>query len=380
MLAVLCVRCPWPLGSCVCAACVLCAALRRVALLCVRCCSALRPACSRALRGRVGRFFLWRVFLGVVVVPWYLILCRGCCWRRASLACLVALRWCAVPRPVELLSVHRSATPAPRCLPLRGTRAPGFTGRLRGACGGRPRTGLLVPAAGARGGGGAGLAPCRTCSEPAMELSPAAAACTAVVLRVLTWSLTRPVSRTLRLSTGTSPAAPGLLRVDVDTPPFASEDNSRIHACVFQWLCSRLSGRPGRVRRASLPSMCGSSCSSGRYWPGRLGRHLGHVLVRLSVAVAVLFFFWSAPSRLRSPLMLFGFSPCAPLVSAFPLFLAPGALGLGALRLPTQPHPSSLFWHPRCSLAPTPRCPWSWVWFCVFFLPRVAAFRVLPAS
>ena len=47
-----------------------------------------------------------------------------------------------------------------------GACASGFTGRLRGACGGRPRTVLIVPAAGPCQGGVAVLAPCRTHSWP----------------------------------------------------------------------------------------------------------------------------------------------------------------------------------------------------------------------
>ena len=50
--------------------------------------------------------------------------------------------------------------------PTPGACAPGFTGWLRGARGGRPTTGLTVPAAGPHRGGGAGLAPRRTRSGP----------------------------------------------------------------------------------------------------------------------------------------------------------------------------------------------------------------------
>ena len=53
----------------------------------------------------------------VAVVAWHLSSCRGCGRRRASLACLVAPRWCAAPRPVWSLSVLRSAFPSPWCLP-----------------------------------------------------------------------------------------------------------------------------------------------------------------------------------------------------------------------------------------------------------------------
>ena len=50
--------------------------------------------------------------------------------------------------------------------PSPGACAPGFTGWLRGARGGRPRAGLILPAAGPRWGRGAGLAPRCTRSGP----------------------------------------------------------------------------------------------------------------------------------------------------------------------------------------------------------------------
>ena len=45
----------------------------------------------------------------VAVVAWLLSVCLGCRPRRASVACLVALLWCAAPRLVWSLSVLRSA-------------------------------------------------------------------------------------------------------------------------------------------------------------------------------------------------------------------------------------------------------------------------------
>ena len=50
--------------------------------------------------------------------------------------------------------------------PTLGACAPGFTGALCGARGGRPETGLIVPATGPRQGRGAGLALRRTHSGP----------------------------------------------------------------------------------------------------------------------------------------------------------------------------------------------------------------------
>ena len=72
--------------------------------------------------------------------------------------------------------------------PTPGAFAPGFTGRLRGARGGRPRTRLIVPAAGPRPGRGAGRAPRRTRLGPRDGAVPSGslrrrswAACAAVV-------------------------------------------------------------------------------------------------------------------------------------------------------------------------------------------------------
>ena len=74
------------------------------------------------------------------------------------------------------------------------------------------------------------------------------AACAAVVWRVWTQSLTRPVSCIGRLSTVDLAGAPGLFRVDADTSPFGSEDATpRSRACV------PVRALLGRVRQAGLP-------------------------------------------------------------------------------------------------------------------------------
>ena len=161
VLGVLHVQCFWLLGSCMCAACVVCGVLPRVALLCIRCCSAVRPACSRAIR-----------FFVVVCVSrvGYGSLAPGplpCLWAVVCFsACLVAPRCCAVPGPVRSLSPRQSAFKSLWCLLLTGAHAPEFTERLRGARGGWLRTGLKVPGAGRRRGRSAVLAPRRTCSGP----------------------------------------------------------------------------------------------------------------------------------------------------------------------------------------------------------------------
>ena len=72
--------------------------------------------------------------------------------------------------------------------PSPGACAPGFTERLRRVRGGRPRTGLFVPARGRCRGSGSGLAPRRTRSGPRNGVVPGGtlrhrswAACAAVV-------------------------------------------------------------------------------------------------------------------------------------------------------------------------------------------------------
>ena len=68
-------------------------------------------------------------------------------------------------------------------------------------------------------------------------------------VRVWTRSLTRPVSRTVRLSTGDSAGAPGLFCVDADTAPFRSEDATP-GSCVCVRVCALLAGSGGPASRA----------------------------------------------------------------------------------------------------------------------------------
>ena len=108
----------------------------------------------------------------VAVVACHLSVCPGCGQQRASRACLVVLRCCTVPRPVRSLFVLRSAFPSPLCLPLPGAFAPGFTAPLSEGLRRRPRTGLMVPAAGRCGGRGDQLALRRTRSGPCDGVFP----------------------------------------------------------------------------------------------------------------------------------------------------------------------------------------------------------------
>ena len=116
-----------------------------------------------------------------------------------------------------------------------------------------------------------------------------------------------------------------------------------------------------------LPGCCACACPA---WPGRAGRTPGRVLVRLTFRFAflALLFACSAPSGLGLPCLwlLLGlvvfffryFSPspprCAPFVSCFACFPAPGALGLGVL----PPPPLFFSLPPLCA----PRC----LLLCVF--------------
>ena len=126
----------------------------------------------------------------------------------------------------------------------------------------------------------------------------------------------RPVSRTVRRSTGDSAGAPGLFRVDANTTPFGSED-----ATPGSRACVRVRALLGRVFFFFF-ALNGAFCG----WPGWAGRPPGRVLVRLTFPLAVLgsLFACSAPSGLGLPclwLLLVFFvlfsvaSPLLPLVA-----------------------------------------------------------------
>ena len=172
----------------------------------------------------VPRFFVYCArFPGLrqplAVVAWHLPSCRGCGRRRGSLACLV-------PRIGAPLLVRSGRS-----------RCSGRLSRRRGAFphpgGCRPRL-YWVAARGRDGVVPGGSLRLRSW-----------AACIAVVWRVWTRSLTRPVSRTVRLATGDSAGAPGLFRVDANTAPFGSEDATprfcaclRVHAPLGAFWCA----------------------------------------------------------------------------------------------------------------------------------------------
>ena len=274
----------------------------------------------------------------VAVVAWHLSSCSGCGRRLASLVCLVA------PALVRRASSGPIALGAPVGFPVAvvpfptpGAVAPGFTGWLRGARGGRPRTGLFVPAAGPCQGKGAGRAPRRTRSGPRDGVVPGEslrlrswAACAAVVWRVWTRSLTRPVSRTVRLWARTRPVHRGCF-VWTPTPPLLRRRTPRPgSACV----CVRAPLRC--VRRAGLPGAfwCASPFPVAVLSFFFVRPPLGQGCPRFWWFFFLTFFPSFFPLSSHPPLV-------PPAVSGFLCFPALGALGLGALCF--------------CSVLPPPR-------------------------
>ena len=263
------------------------------------------------------------------VAAWHLSVCLGCGRRRASLACLVAPR--GAPRLVRFgrsrcfgrLSRRRGAFPSPGGLrprlywvAARGRRRPAEN---RADCACRwppPRQGRW-----ARSASYPFRAPRWGCPwRVPLALVLGCVRCGG--WRVWTRSRTRPVSRTVCRSTGDSPGALQLFRVDADTAPCGSED-----ATPGSRACVRVVALLGLVGRAGLP---------GAFWCA-----LPFPLTTLSFCFAWRPPGWGCPClgplfALPSPLLLFFplfFSSlvCAPLVSGFLWFPALGALGLGAV-------------------------------------------------
>ena len=200
------------------------------------------------------------------VVAWHLSVCIGCGWRRAYLVCLVA------PGGV------------PRLVRSSRSRCSGRLSRRRGAF--APPGGLAPPAllVGCAGHAEASREPGSLCLPLAPSKAGALARSASYPFRAPRWgccwrvppasvlgcvrcggwrvwtrSLTRPVSRTIRRSTGDWAAAPGLFRVDADIFPCRSED-----AMPGSRVCVHVLVLPGRVGRAGLPGAfwCASPFSS----------------------------------------------------------------------------------------------------------------------
>ena len=176
-----------------------------------------------------------------------------------------------------------------------------------------------------------------------------------------TQSLTRPVSRTVRLLTGDSTGAPGLFAVAADTFPFGYED-----ATPGSRACVPVRAPLGRVRRAGLPGAFW--CASPFLWPfcpSSLFRPLRAAVARVLIFCSFPFLFspLSCPRCVR-PFMLPGPGCPRPWRSSFD---------------PSAPDPPPFFWScfvvlrflpPRAlrpcsrwlwrSLVPNLGCPWSW--------------------
>ena len=278
-----------------------------------------------------------RCGLAPVLVPWL--------WPAACLS--------GVPRGPALV---RRASSGPVALgapvgfpvavvpfPTPGACAPGFTGWLRGARGGRPRTGLIVPAAGPHRGRGAGLAPRRTRSGPRDGVVPGGS------LRLRSWAACAAVFGVCGPVT------------DASGFPYRPSFDGGLGRCTGAVSCGRRH-RPFRVggRHARVPRVSACACPA---WPGRAGRPPGRVLVRLTFPLAGLgaLFAFSAPSGLGLPCLwlLFGFfffffPPCRAPVVSFACFPARGALGLGVF-LP--PPPLFFFFFSLSSLVAPPLSP-----------------------
>ena len=257
--------------------------------------------------------------LAPVRVPWL--------WPAACLSGVPrGPAWCAAPRPVLSLSVLWSAFPTPWCLSppgglrprlywvaARGTRRPAKNWAHCACRWPPPRQGRWARSASYRFGAPRWGCPWRV--PPASVLG--CVRCGG--WRVLTRSLTRPVSRTVRRSTGDWAGAQGLFRVDADTSHCGSED-----ATPGSRACVRVLALLGRVGRAGLP---------GAFWCAS----------PFPLAALSFFFAWPPPGwhcpclgplfALPSPLLLFFF--VSPLLSS----LRPLCLLLSLVSGPWCPGP-----------------------------------------
>ena len=223
----------------------------------VGCGSSVRPRAHARVAGP-ARFWccVWPPGASWVLGTWSCILVLAGC---ASLTYLIAPHLCAVLLRVRSLLERWLAFPSPFCLPLPGAYAPEFTGRLRGARGGRTRTGLMVPVAGPRRGGALGSLRVVPVRGPAVGLSLKSPSGVHLGLRALRllFASVHPVTDASGFVYCSSLArvlgrCTGLFCVDADTSLCGSEDaiarSMRVCVCVR----SGPSGFPGRVRRAGL--------------------------------------------------------------------------------------------------------------------------------
>ena len=162
--------------------------------------------------------------------------------------------------------------------PTPGACAPGLTRCLRGARGGRPRTGLIVPAGGPRRGRGARLSPRGTRSGPRNGVVPGG-----LGLRAVRWlACVDPVT-------------------DASGFPYRPSLDGGLGRCTGAVSCGRRH-LPLRVggRHARIPCVC---AGARLFWPGPAGLPPGRVLVRLSFSFGrFVFLLCSAPSWPGLPL------------------------------------------------------------------------------
>ena len=197
-----------------------------------------------------------RCCLAPVRVPWL--------WPAA---CLFGVpcgpAWCAAPRPVWSLSVLRSAFPMLWCFsPDQVLAPPAVLGGCKEHTEAGQEPGSLCLPLGPTEAGALGLLCVVPVGGPAMGLSLAGPSGVGLGLRALQWfacvdpSLTRPVSRTVRRSTGTYPVHRGCV-VWTPTSPLAGRRTpclGPVRVCV----CSSVlagSGGPASRARSGAPHL-----------------------------------------------------------------------------------------------------------------------------
>ena len=252
------------------------------------------------------------------VAAWHLSVCLGCGRLRALFGAV------ALGAPIGFPDAVVPFPTSEAC-------APGFTGWLRGARGGRPRTGLIVPAAGPRQGRDSGLTPRGTRSGPRNGVIPGGSlrrrswAAWAAVVGVCgpghgVWF---PVSSVVRR--GTQPVHQGCF-VWTPTPPLAGQRTPRsgpVRACVCSSILAGSDGPAPRARSGVPHLFLWPLCLSALL--GSLRAGFAPVLVLcFSVVSSFAFFCFFFVS-----LLFFSFRPLLSL--AFFGFRPQGALGPGAL-------------------------------------------------
>ena len=276
----------------------------------------------------------------VAALAWHLSSCRGCGRRRASLACLVAPRWCAAPRLVWSLSVLQLAFLSPWCLsPGGGLASPA----LLGGCAGHAEAGqepgsLCLPLAPAEAGALGSLRVVPVWG-PAMGLSLAGLSGVGLGLRAL------------RCLACVDPVT------DASGFPYRPSFDGGLSRCTGAVSCGRRH-RPFRVRgrHAQVPCVCACACFLGRVGQAGLSAAV-RCTSPFPVAVLVALLVCSAPSGLGLPCLCcfwvffvcFFFSPLVrPACLRRSVFSRPGCLG--HWRLVVLPLPSLLFFFlpPAC--------------------------------